>query len=53
MKPAEKHVSVLTSAASFVRKIGGTVGILCKSGKDRTSMSTTLELMKAIVEAHK
>jgi len=50
--PGEKHVSVLTSVASFCRRIGGTIGILCKSGKDRTSMSSTLELTRALVDAH-
>ena len=30
--------------------MGGTLGILCKSGKDRTSMSTTLEIARALVE---
>jgi hypothetical protein len=50
--PGVKHVSVLTSVSTFCRKLGGTIGILCKSGKDRTSMSVTLELTRAVVDAH-
>ena len=50
--PGDKHVSVLTSVSTFCRKVGGTIGILCKSGKDRTSMSSTLELARAVVDAH-
>ncbi len=50
--PGEKHVSVLTTVASFCRKLGGTFGILCKSGKDRTSMSSTLELTRSLVDCH-
>ena len=34
----------------FCRHLCGTVGILCKSGKDRTGMSSTLELVRCLME---
>lgn len=46
----KKHVSILTEFAYLSRSICGTVGILCKSGKDRTGMSATLELVRSLVE---
>lgn len=50
-KEAEKkHVSILTTFAYLSRSTCGTVGILCKSGKDRTGMSATLELVRSLVE---
>jgi len=47
----EKHVLVLYKTSALCRSMGGTVGILCKSGKDRTGMGTTLELTRVLVEA--
>jgi hypothetical protein len=46
----EKHVLVLYKTSALCRYMGGTVGILCKSGKDRTGMGTTLELTRVLVE---
>ena len=46
----KKHVSILTTFAYLSRGTCGTVGILCKSGKDRTGMSATLELVRSLVE---
>jgi hypothetical protein len=49
----QKHVSILTNYAYLCRRVSGTVGILCKSGKDRTGMSTTLELVRGLArDAH-
>ena len=50
--PDVKNINILTASASFCRKLGGTIGILCKSGKDRTSMSATLEMARAVVDVH-
>ena len=41
--PHVKTPGVLIRSAKICRAISGTVGILCKSGKDRTSMGVTLE----------
>ena len=41
--PHVKTPGVLIRSAKICRDISGTVGILCKSGKDRTSMGVTLE----------
>jgi hypothetical protein len=41
--PHVKTPGVLIRSAQICREISGTVGILCKSGKDRTSMGVTLE----------
>lgn len=46
----EKHVLVLYKTSALCRHMGGTVSILCKSGKDRTGMGTTLELTRVLVE---
>jgi hypothetical protein len=48
--PYEKHVDVLLRTSSLCRAMGGPVGILCKSGKDRTSMGVTLENTRSLVE---
>ncbi len=48
--PYEKHMDVLLKTSAMCRLMGGTVGILCKSGKDRTSMGVTLENTRALVE---
>ena len=48
--PKQKHVSILTTFAFLCRNLCGTVGILCKSGKDRTGMSSTLELVRSLME---
>jgi hypothetical protein len=48
--PYEKHVDVLLRTSSLCRAMGGPVGILCKSGKDRTSMGVTLEHTRSLVE---
>jgi hypothetical protein len=46
----KKHVRILMEFAYLSRSTCGTVGILCKSGKDRTGMSATLELIRSLVE---
>ena len=48
--PNRKHVTILTTFAFLCRNLCGTVGILCKSGKDRTGMSSTLELVRSLTE---
>ncbi len=48
--PYEKHVAVLINASALCRELGGTIAILCKSGKDRTSMAVTLEQSKFLFE---
>ncbi len=48
--PYDKHVDVLLRSSAIGRQIGGTVAILCKSGKDRTSMGVTLENSRSLVE---
>ena len=48
--PNQKHVNILTTFAFLCRHLCGTVGILCKSGKDRTGMSSTLELVRCLME---
>jgi len=45
-----KHVDVLLKTSALCREMAGTVGIMCKSGKDRTAMSSTLEITRALVE---
>jgi len=40
----------LVKTSALAREMGGVVGILCKSGKDRTSMSTTLDITRALIE---
>lgn len=46
----EKHVLVLLRSSDLCRFMGGSVAILCKSGKDRTAMGVTLDITKALVE---
>lgn len=41
--PTEKNVGVILKSSTLCRLLGGSIGILCKSGKDRTSMGVTLE----------
>ena len=48
--PYEKNVNVLFTTAKMAREMGGIVCILCKSGKDRTSMGVTLEQARWIAE---
>lgn len=38
-----KNIDLLNRVREFVRSIGGGRATCCKSGKDRTSMSATLE----------
>lgn len=48
--PYEKHVDLLLKSSAICRQISGMACILCKSGKDRTSMGVTLENTKNVVE---
>ena len=48
---SEKHVHVLLKTSSLCRELGGVIGILCKSGKDRTSMGVTLDMARGLNEA--
>lgn len=48
--PNTKHVDVLLLVSALSREISGLVSTLCKSGKDRTSMSVTLETTRGLVE---
>jgi hypothetical protein len=47
---SEKNVNVLLKASRLSRHICGNMSILCKSGKDRTSMCVTLEEARQLVE---
>jgi len=49
--PNEKNVNILLNASRIGRYISGCMSILCKSGKDRTSMSVTLEQSRYLVES--
>lgn len=40
---AEKNVGILLKSSAVCRMLSGSSGILCKSGKDRTSMGVTLD----------
>eukprot|EP00599_Poterioochromonas_sp_BG-1_P008165 CAMPEP_0173134596 /NCGR_PEP_ID=MMETSP1105-20130129/1387_1 /TAXON_ID=2985 /ORGANISM="Ochromonas sp., Strain BG-1" /LENGTH=1267 /DNA_ID=CAMNT_0014046427 /DNA_START=161 /DNA_END=3965 /DNA_ORIENTATION=- len=48
--PYDKHVDILLKSSSLIRQMAGVVCILCKSGKDRTSMGVTLEHTRSLVE---
>eukprot|EP01035_Chromulina_nebulosa_P020470 gene20470-26560_t len=48
--PYEKHVDIFMKSSALCRKIGGVIGILCKSGKDRTSMAVSLDITRSLVE---
>jgi len=48
--PHEKHVDVLLKTSALCREMSGIIAILCKSGKDRTGMSVTLENARSLVE---
>lgn len=48
--PGDKHVHVLMKFSALCREMGGIIGILCKSGKDRTGMGVTLDITRGLVE---
>ncbi|GMH86756.1 hypothetical protein TL16_g10643 [Triparma laevis f. inornata] len=48
----EKNVNVLLKTSDVCRKLNGTHAILCKSGKDRTSMAVTLEQARYLCSRH-
>ncbi len=43
--PSDKHVHVLLKTSSLCREMGGTLGILCKSG-ERSSAERTVDESK-------
>lgn len=47
-----KRMSILSLSSSIARCVGGGRVTMCKSAKDRTSMSITLEEAKLLVHAH-
>lgn len=49
LTPHDKQIQVLLRMSDVCREIAGTIGILCKSGKDRTSMSVTLDTARSLV----
>jgi inositol polyphosphate-4-phosphatase len=49
-KKPEKHVDILYKSSILCRELGGTIALLCKSGKDRTSMAVTLDSTRDLVE---
>lgn len=49
-KKPEKHVDILYKSSILCRELGGTIAMLCKSGKDRTSMAVTLDTTRDLVE---
>ena len=52
-QPAEgKNVGLLEAAAQVARLVGGGRVIMCKSGKDRTSMGVTLEHGRILSTEH-
>lgn len=48
-----KNIEILIAAQKVVRKMCGGRLTCCKSGKDRTGMSVTLEQCKVLIEKHK
>eukprot|EP00051_Salpingoeca_urceolata_P018731 m.265874 g.265874 ORF g.265874 m.265874 type:complete len:1155 (-) comp19266_c3_seq1:47-3511(-) len=48
-----KNIEILTLAEAIVRILRGGRMTCCKSGKDRTSMSVTLEQCNILIEKHK
>ena len=48
----EKNVNVLLKTSDLCRAMNGTHAILCKSGKDRTSMAVTLEQARYLCSTH-
>lgn len=48
--PYEKHMDLLVKGSELIRSMTGILCILCKSGKDRTSMSVTLDQARFLTE---
>jgi hypothetical protein len=51
-KPNEKNYKILTLSSKLVRELGGGRITCCKSGKDRTAMSCTLEQATILRDCH-
>jgi inositol polyphosphate-4-phosphatase len=48
----EKNVNVLLKTSDLCRFMNGTHGVMCKSGKDRSSMAVTLEQARYLCSQH-
>jgi inositol polyphosphate-4-phosphatase len=48
----EKNVNVLLKTADLCRFMNGTHSVMCKSGKDRSSMAVTLEQSRYLCSNH-
>lgn len=51
-KRSQKAVEVLALAAQLTHELGGCRLTMCKSAKDRTSMSVTLEMARILEKRH-
>lgn len=50
LNPYDKHVDILNKSLIIGRQITSIISIMCKSGKDRTSMSVTLDTTRVMME---
>ena len=52
LPPEQKNVGLLEAAGKLTRLLGGGRVVMCKSGKDRTSMGVTLEFGRVLAADH-